>query len=369
VVIRILFVIPSLDYCAAATQLSLLATGLPRSAFDIQVCALAERGALARPLHDAGLVVHELGWRRWLDLRPYWRFRQCVSRLKPDIIHAWTTRAVRMLPFARKASARLVVSSAACPQRRGALQDWLDMRFLRQADCIVAATCAEAERGRRLGLPPERLASIAPGVACCAAQEPPEKNLHRFLNLQDTDRLILCVGPLESHKGFYEAIWAFDILHYLYDNLHLVVVGDGADRERLEAFVQQIDGAGAVHLIGRQAEVLPLLAQADVVWAPSRTGAGVNVALEAMVAGRPLVASRVPELAEVVRDGVDGLLVPPGDKVALARQTRLLLDDPVRARQLGEAARQRVVKEFAPEKMIESYSGLYQRLQGGRQQA
>ncbi|HEV3118197.1 MAG TPA: glycosyltransferase [Gemmataceae bacterium] len=357
--IRILFVIPSLDYCGAATQLSLLATGLPRSLFEISVCALDEGGPLALRLRNAGVAVHELGWRRWFDLRPYWRFRECVSRFAPDIIHAWTTRALYMLPFARKTYSRLVVTAASL-HKRSTLQNRLDLRLLRRADRMVVATCAEAERGQQLGVACERLVAIASGVQCPAAHEQPEKSLHRFLRLKDSDRLIVCVGPLQPHKGFYEAIWAFDILHYLYDNLRLVVVGDGPDRGRLEEFVRHILGAGSVHLIGRQPEVLPLLSQAEVVWVPSRTGGGVNVALEAMAAGRPVVASRVRDLAEVIHDGVGGLLVPPGDKVALARQTRLLLDDPVRARRLGAAARQRVLKEFAAANVIERHTDLYQ---------
>ncbi len=74
---------------------------------------------------------------------------------------------------------------------------------------------------------------------------------------------------------------------------------------------------------------------------PGQAG-GVNAALEAQAAGRPVVAGKTLALSEVVVDGETGALFPPGDKPALARQTRLLLDDPGRAHQMGAAGRQRV---------------------------
>src|SRR5262249_36862376 len=139
---------------------------------------------------------------------------------------------------------------------------------------------------------------------------------------------IACVGPLEPHKGFRDAIWALDILHFLYDDLHLLVIGQGSDRPRLEEFARVAGVQDRVHFLGAQAEVAALLAEADLVWVPSHAEGGVNAALEAMAAGRPVVAAQLPGLAEVVRDGETGLLFPPADRAGLARQTRRLLDDP-----------------------------------------
>jgi glycosyltransferase involved in cell wall biosynthesis len=104
-----------------------------------------------------------------------------------------------------------------------------------------------------------------------------------------------------------------------------------------------------VHLTGPVADVGPWLARAEVVWAPSLRDGGRFAVLEAMATGRPVVASDVPALAELVVAGQTGYLVPPGDKAGLARQTRLLLDQPDLARQLGLAGRQRVSERFGLE--------------------
>jgi glycosyltransferase involved in cell wall biosynthesis len=110
--------------------------------------------------------------------------------------------------------------------------------------------------------------------------------------------------------------------------------------------------------------VQPLLSQAEVVWVPSHAPAGINAALEAMAVSRPVVASRLPELAEVVSDGETGLLFPSGDKAALARQTRVLLDDPDRRRRMGEAGRERVETFFTMEQLVRCYGAVYS---GGRE--
>jgi glycosyltransferase involved in cell wall biosynthesis len=79
-----------------------------------------------------------------------------------------------------------------------------------------------------------------------------------------------------------------------------------------------------------------------------------------MAAGRPVIATRLPDLAEIVAEGVAGCLVPPGDKTELARQTRFLLNDPDRRLAYGEAGRRRAVEDFSVEKLVRRCAALYE---------
>ena len=93
-----------------------------------------------------------------------------------------------------------------------------------------------------------------------------------------------------------------------------MLAGDGTDRPRIEEFARATETEKRVVFIGRQPDLAPWLHSAELVWIPSRTGGGATPHLEAMAAGRPVVATRLPVLAEIVADGVVGCLVPPGDK-------------------------------------------------------
>ncbi len=357
---RILFLISNLGYGGTAKQLALLASNLPRDRFELCVAVLGLRGPLAESLEAAGVRVKALDWRRLFDLEPPLRLRRLVRDFQPDVIHTWGLPALRTLRIAtgltgqKNQLPRLVASRSLPPQpfRIGRLTRWL----LCAADRIVASGPAEAFRYKQFAVPKAKIVLATPGV--------PIPTHHSLL---PTHHSLLCVGPIERHKGFRDAIWGFDILRFLFDDLQLVIVGDGPDRPRLEGFVRAIQATDRVRFPGSLPDTAASLNQANVVWVPSLADGGRQVALEAMAAGRPVVASRLPGLAEVVVDGQTGFLVPPGDKVACAKQTRRLCDDPELAHRFGEAGRQHVRQHFSLSEMVRRYAELYDDLVHARQ--
>src|SRR5262249_6599661 len=172
-------------------------------------------------------------------------------------------------------------------------------------------------------------------------------------------RVILCVGPLEVSKGVLEAIWAFHILGFLFPDLHLLVIGEGPDRDRLLQLAKNVF-PGRLIFLGAMPDWTDFLSRAEIVWVPSLVPRGFNVALEAMAAGKPVIASRWPGLTNIIGNGETGVLVAPGDKVGLARQTRLLLDDLNKGRQWGEAGRRRARECFSVEALARAYLSLYE---------
>lgn len=357
---KVLFVVPTLEPSGAAKQLTLLAPWLSPQRFVGRVCVLGRSGPFARPLREAGLAVDVLDWTRRFDLGRFLALRKIVSEFDPDVIHVWGASALALVRVAAgkgKASgapARQIVVSRPFAHSKGRrLEGWL----LRQADRVAVSGPAEAERCRRVGVTPSRITVVAPAVG--RAPVPAATDIRRTLRLPAGTRLILCAGPLEPHKGFVDAIWAYHTLTYVYTDMSLVLIGAGSEQPLLEHLAWRSELPN-VFFLGPQADAAALLAQADIVWVPSLTESGVNVLLEAMAAGRSVIASRVPGLTEVVQDGNSGLLVPPGDKVALARQTRLLFESTQRRRQLGEAARAHVIRHFTAAELCDSFSTLYE---------
>lgn len=364
---KVLFVIPSLEFGHAGKQLSLLAAGLPRDRFEPRVCVLGRGGPFGKALAGAGVPADVLGWTRSFDVRPLLKLRDTLTSFRPDVIHVWQAGGLRAVALARALGGRerIAPSRLVAGAMFGAATDphrFPDRILLGRADRVIVTGSAEARRAERAGVPADRLVTIPPAVEARPADERPREELLRELGLPipPESRLLVCVGPFEPHKGYRDAVWAFDILHYLYPDLYLVLAGAGPDEDRLCEFAGVITGAEKVRFVRGAVAVPSLLQAAEVVWVPSRLGGGVNVALEALAAGRPVVATALPALAEVVRDGETGSLVPPGDKVALARQTRLLLEDGGRRRRLGEAGRLRAETTFDPAVMVRRHAEVYE---------
>ena len=347
VIMRILYLLPSLNYNGAAKQALLLSRGLAKTC-DIHVCALQDDGPWVASFREAGAAVHSLNWVRPLDPLPLWRLHRLVAELKPDCIHVWRLPALRSLALtARKLLSRCIVSQALPTDRlQPQLGRW-DRWLLQRVAKIVAGGAGERDCLERLGFARERIAVVPPGVDI--SQENSETNSRR----------IVCLGNLADHKGFRDALRAADYLTYTFPDLQLHIIGSGPGLESLQRYRKAAFYRDHMHFLGAHADAQSRLACADICWVPSLTATGRQVALEAMAAARPVIASDLPHFREIIVDGVSGLLVPPGDKTALARRSRqLFLDDGLR-RRLGEAASARVRDHFAAKTFIGNCRALY----------
>jgi glycosyltransferase involved in cell wall biosynthesis len=144
----------------------------------------------------------------------------------------------------------------------------------------------------------------------------------------------------------------------------LTIAGEGEDRAKLEADIARLGLGSRVRLVGPIAHdrAHDFLARADIVVMPSRIEPFGIVALEAAQAGRPIVASAVDGLVEVVAHGVTGLLVPPDDPAALAEAIAALMDDTARARAMGLAARRRAAALFDWSRYVDAHEALFDRI-------
>lgn len=165
------------------------------------------------------------------------------------------------------------------------------------------------------------------------------------------------VGRLSEQKGFDVLLEAFPAVRSRVSDVQLVVVGGGPDRSALESKAASLGVADAVVFTGYVPSVFPLLPHFDVAAFPSRWEGFGLVAAEAMVAKRPVVASDVPALREVVDEA--GVLVPPENPNALGAAIASLFEEPTRRDRLGEAGYRRVTSEFSIDRTVEEYVSLY----------
>jgi glycosyltransferase involved in cell wall biosynthesis len=354
---KVLHLIPDLEYGNAAKQLSLLAPALADSGIDSQIVVMKGKGPLAESMHATSATPRFLNLKRWIDPKPFGELRRWIAGYSPDIIHCWKRESVRYLAVAGWTKQKALASCVGYPVK--GLWGNLESRFLRRLNKIVLQWPTEVAIWKSW-VPEQRLCQIPPAVDEFVGPSCPSANgVAEFLPPQA--RFILCMGPLEPSKGFKETIWGFHILASIHENLYLVVVGDGPDRIHMNRMAHSLFPERVI-LLGARADFGEILAQAEVVWVPSHVPRGFNVALEAMAAGKPVIASRVIGLSDIVVEGVTGGFMTPGDKVGLARETRPLLEDAAKRFEQGEAGRRRAQEQFSVTALAGAYQNLYESL-------
>jgi glycosyltransferase involved in cell wall biosynthesis len=362
---RILQIIPTLDRAGAEKQLCLLAAGLPRDEFDVHVCALTRGGPLAGKLAEAGIPLTVIGKRWKLDPQAYWGLKRLVAELRPDLIHAWMFAANAYGFAATRACGvkNFVVGQRCVDPWKSRWQLAIDRAMARRCSSVVVNSEGVRDFYVRHGAPPERVRVIPNGVALPAPPVTTRRQLLAELDLPADCRLIGLVGRLWPQKRVKDAIWAADLLKVIRSDVHLLVIGDGPQRNRLRRFRDQCRIADRVHFLGPRGDVPRLMPHFDAIWSTSGYEGQSNVILEAMAAGVPVVATDIPGTRELVVPEVTGYLVPVGDRAAFAKYTQRLLNDSSLAARLGEAGCQRVQSEFSVAKMIERHAELYRKVQ------
>jgi glycosyltransferase involved in cell wall biosynthesis len=347
-------------------QVVLLACGLHERGIDISVLVMFEGGPREEALRQAGVPVIYLGFRRFSALSNMpanvAAFLALVRRLRRDrvdvfhafLFHSYVTAA---------AAARMARVPVLLAGRRSLGFFKQDRPFLlaverlatRGTDLLIANAQAVAEDTRaQERVPPEKITVVYNGLPDAAFAEIAPATIRA------SHPVLLCVANLKPYKGHQYLLEAVGQLQDRGTPCTLVLVGDGEERPALE---RQAERLGIdVRFRGASADTGPLLARADVVVFPSLSEGMSNAVMEAMAAGRPIVATDVGGTPELLRDR--GMLVPPRDPLALAAMIEQLLADPAGAAALGQRARAWSRVHLGLDQMVDQHVRIYSELLG-----
>ena len=285
----------------------------------------------AARLGVGGLRPVELAFGNRLDLLTRPRLRAALRAFAPRVVVSWMNRASRMAP---RGTWTLV----------GRLGGYYDLRYYRACDHLVGNTRGIVAWLRAQGWAEARTHYLPNFVADFASVRP-------ATDLPPGRPLLLGLGRLHSDKGFDLAIRALPRL----PGAHLAIAGEGPERAALAALAGRAGVAARVHFLGWRDDAGALLKAADLFLCSSRIEPLGNMVIEAWSAGCPLVAFDAAGPAELVRDGVDGLVAPLEDSTALADAIAALLDDRARAAALAAAGRARFAAEFAAAPVVAAW--------------
>ena len=343
---------------------------LVEAGYDVTVGALKEgRGAMADALEAAGVPFVSFGGRARYDLRALARLRRALAAGRYDIVHAHLFLAnVAARVAGRLAGVPVVITSHHDTDVwMGAPHRLVERLSARWSDRVV--TCSEAVRRyaiERHGLPAARVRTLRNAIDVPAALPGAAARrvaARRDLGAGPNDILIATLGRLdEPKKGLAAFLDAAAIVAAAEPRARFALVGDGPARAALERRARAPGLAGLVVFAGERRDVQDVLSGIDIFVQPSLwEGFGLTV-IEAMAAARPVVASRVGGIPEALRDGVDGILVPPADPAALARAILRLARDPELGARLGAAGRDRARGEFGLAGLVDATIAMYDEL-------
>lgn len=329
---------------------------------------ITSHGNLDLPDEDdyQGIPIYRLEFwealsKRKLDLLV--RVRQRVASLKrsfrPEIVHIFFTDPsvfFHLQTFEAYPAPLLLSLHIGLPQRVNS-EDSLLRRTFHSAQWVTATSQALLSAARQLV--PEIIpysSLVYNGLEpSCALVKPPPAGCQR----------ILCVGRLVRDKGFDLALVAFALLQDQFPLAEMVIAGNGAAKEQLEDQAQGLGIGARVTFPGwvKHEDVQALINEANVVVMPSRWEEAFGlVALEAALMERPVIATRVGGLPEVVVDGVTGIVVEKEDSEGLAAAMGRLLRNPEEAMTMGRAARARAEDMFTLERHIDACESLYRQV-------
>jgi glycosyltransferase involved in cell wall biosynthesis len=228
---------------------------------------------------------------------------------------------------------------------------------LAQRVICVSNAVRESHAGRLRALA-ARFVTIPNGISD-ARPSRSRAEIRASLGAAETDRLVLTVGGLNPQKAQLILIDAFASLAREIPSARLWIAGEGVERPKLEARIAERGLGAQARLLGMRGDIPDLIEACDL-FVLSSVREGLSMALlEAMRGSRAVVATRVGGNAEVVVEGEQGHIVPPGDAPALAGAMRDVLADPVRARAMGESGRKRWLEGFTAERMLRRTEELY----------
>ena len=241
------------------------------------------------------------------------------------------------------------------PVPRNALSRWLYTRAT--ARIVTAGESLKKELVEKNRFPAERIDSVPTGIDAQRFKPGDRARARGALRLPLDKKLVGIVATLRSWKGHRYLIEAVAALP---DTVGLVIVGDGPQRDALEALIDKHQMPRRTWFAGDQRDVLPWMQALDVFALPSYANEGVPQALvQAMLVGLPCVTTQAGSIAEVAVHERTGLLVSPQDVEALRKALLRLLEDAPLAARLGEVARQHCSLRFSYQAMLDRMESIY----------
>ncbi len=239
---------------------------------------------------------------------------------------------------------------------RSVFARWLTRKTLKEADCVLSNSDYLLCQAKK----------ICPEIAVKSRTIANGIDLKRFEITDEyvnNSKYILSIGNFSFNKGFDVLIKAFNMVHCKYQDLKLLIIGEGSGKTECEKIASEFGISDSVKFLGRKEflKIPMFLSGCEIFVLPSRKEAFGMVLLEAMAVGKPIVATSVGGVPEVVKERENAILVEPDSPGNLAEGIIKLIDNPDLIKQFGNKSKE-IVKDFTWDKIVDKYIDVYKSL-------
>lgn len=370
--VTVLHIVEDLQIGGLEKIIATIVLGLDKEKYQTVVWCLTSGGEIAEELIDKGITVRILGMDSYYNPLKIIGLSSLIKKNSVNIVH---THGYFASTFGRLASivARtpVVITHIHTTyygfKRRNILIERFLSLFTDKIVCVSQAVhkfVVEVE-----GINQKKTCLIYNGVGTSPLfEDHRDADINRkSFGFEKNDFVVIIVASLTPHKGHHVLIDAVRIALERHENLRLLIVGDGPLRDKLEAYVKELQLSSKMVFAGRRKDSTLLLKLADLFVLPSTEREGLGMALlEAMAEGLPVIGSNVGGIPEVIEDTVNGFLVAPGDSYGLAAAIEKLATDKVMRNRMGTMGRTIYKRKFTLEKMNQNIEALYDGIVKGR---
>lgn len=329
------------------------------------VVAAPQGSRLAALAEQRGLQVKTttFGKQGWITLVP--SYLRILKHCEIDVVNTHGSLDSWTAAIAGRISSRRPIIVRTRHKSTPVSRTWRHCLLYGKLPHVVTTTGEAVRQGlmTRNRLSPSRVISIPTGVDLKRFHpQLPDVSLRKSLGLGSQGPLVGAVTFLRPEKGMMVLIEAVEWLKKRFSTIECVIIGDGGEKPVLLDRIRELGLEHSVHLVGFRQDVPALLAILDVVVIPSFEEGIPQSLTQALAMERPVVASAVGGVPEVVQDGLSGLLVPPRDPEILAEKIACLLHDPIAATRMGKVGRQVIQERYSMEHMLTQTEMVYRRL-------
>ena len=356
-----------------------LLSRIDRSRYLPAVISLQGTGPIDGRLEKIGVPVYRLGWKSvWGSPRAVKSLTRLIRSLEPDFVQGWLVHgnAASLAKYFTCGKQVPMIWNVRDSLRRSqgkrvptAVLDRLLVYISHCSEAIVYNSQNVARQYERMGYDARRTIIIPNGFDCNEFRPQPEcrQKVRKALGLASDVPLIglfARVHPAKDHANFLRAA---NRSVSGGARAHFLLVGRGTDDKKMAAHIAALELSDRVHALGERSDVAELAASLDIATSCSMAEAFPNAVGEAMACGVPCVVTDVGDSALLV--GNTGRIVPRGNSLALAGAWQALLElGPEKRRELGEAARNRILEEFSLDQIVKQYDRLYSEVVSGHSQ-